>query len=254
MKQEVRKKEMIDIIAKSQKEFDKNLKNKNVMFIFEDNQGNINKVEVMFPIGCFYHLTGTNVYDKNNKIVNSYKFYNLLKGNKINSMKIQPKNKTTYYKLDVLPQLMRIDRNANMIGEFIGNNLFLKTEKVAGNVNACMGVVKNNSLENIYVPNTILKEDIRKITNEKNKIIGIMKKGINEGLYEEVTYLKNNYEVIQILKGGGFAEVVNYIKLRSNDKLISRKICEFKKSLIEELQKVKFIGTEKFEITIVPTN
>lgn len=254
MKQEYIKKEIINIISKSQKEFDENLKNKNVMFVYEDNKGNVDKVEVVLPVSCFYHLTGVMAYDKDNKLINSYKFYNLLNKNRISSMNIKIKNKTTYYKLNVLPQLMKIDRNANMIGEFVGNNLYLRTEKVAGNVNACMGFIKNTKLESVYIPNTILKEDIRKITSNRNKIVGIMKKDINDELYEEITYLKNNYEVIQIIKCGKFAKVVNYIKLKSNDKLISKKILEFKKVLIEELKKVEFIGKEEVKFYPIQTN
>lgn len=50
--------EMIDNISKCQKEFNTNLKNKKVMFVYENQDRKIRKEEMFFPISSFYHLTG----------------------------------------------------------------------------------------------------------------------------------------------------------------------------------------------------
>ena len=102
-------------------------------------------------------------------------------------------------KLQVLPQLMKIDRNSTMIGDFNNSNLYLQTKKIIGNVNACMGFIKD-SKSSLYIPNTTLKSDIRDITNNTNKIVAILKKDANKILYDEMTYLKQNYIVKDILK------------------------------------------------------
>ena len=75
--------EMIDIISKSHKEFNTNLKNKKVMFVFESQDRKIKKEEMFFPISSFYHLTGIKAYDLEGKELSSYNFYNLLHKNRI---------------------------------------------------------------------------------------------------------------------------------------------------------------------------
>ena len=163
MKKKDIQKQIIKQISTNQKIFDKNLKNKTLMFIYEKLNRSIGKEEMFFPASTFYHLTGIKAYDINNKLMNSYKFYDLLQKGRIDRMKLESKNSTTFYKLEVLSQLTKIDRNAKMIGDFCGSNILLQTEKVAGNINACIGFVKD-SKQSIYVPNTALKEDIRNIT------------------------------------------------------------------------------------------
>lgn len=68
-------KEFMDIIAKCQIEFEKSLKNRKVMFIYENKDKTIGKEEMFFPTTSFYHLTGVRAYDSNNKLLNSYTFY-----------------------------------------------------------------------------------------------------------------------------------------------------------------------------------
>ncbi len=219
------RKKFMDVIVKSQKEFEKNLKNKKLMFIYEKYDKEIGEEEIFFPTTCFYHLTGINAYDSNDKLLNSYKFYKLLQDGGIDESKLETKNEKTYYKLEVLPQLMKIDRAANMIGNFTGHSLFLQTNKLIGNVNACMGFIKNE--QNIYVPNTALKIDIRDISNDRKKIIAVLKKEINDKLYKNVTYLKQKYQVIEILQNQCINKKVDIDNMYSTDKKIESKICEF---------------------------
>lgn len=231
--------EMFNIISKCLKDYDKNLKNKKVMFIIESKDKRISKEEVFFPKSSYYHLTGVVLYDKYGKKINSYDFYDLIKSQRLNlkTHKIKSKDNTTDLKLEVLPQLMRIDKMANMIGEFANFNMFLQTEKIAGNVNACMGFVRDHEL-NTYVPNTVLKKDIRDITNNSNKIIAILKKDLTENLYKNITYLKHNYEVVDILKNKEINKNIDIENIYSDDKNTDRKIYEFlynnKEQCIEE--------------------
>ncbi|MFR5683831.1 MAG: PBECR4 domain-containing protein [Clostridia bacterium] len=55
---------MIETLSRCQKEFEKNLKNKKIMFIYENKNRSIDKEEMLFPISCFYHLTGIKAFDK----------------------------------------------------------------------------------------------------------------------------------------------------------------------------------------------
>ena len=55
-----------------------------------------------------------------------------------------------------------------------------------------MGFIKNKNYE---IPNTILKEDIRKITNEQFRVVRIYRKGVKEKQYIEQTYSNKKIDI-----------------------------------------------------------
>lgn len=230
MKQELRQREILNTVYKCLKDYDQNLKNKNIMFVVEMKDKNLIKEEVYFPKSSYCHLTGVIILDCNGRKLNSFEFYNLIKKGTItiNKYKIISRNNTMDLKLQVLPQLMKIDRMATMIGDFNNSNLYLQTKKIIGNVNTCMGFIKD-SKSNLYIPNTTLKSDIRDITENTNKIVAILKKDANKILYDEMTYLKQNYKVADILKNEEITENIDLKKLNSLNGSIQRKIEEFLK-------------------------
>lgn len=235
MREFLAKKEIINIISSCQKEFDKNLRNKKLMFIYENKDRSIGKEEMFFPITSFYHLTGVQAYDKGNELINSYKFYMLLREGGIDESKLKVKDDTTYYKLEILSQLMKIDKMASMIGTFSSFSILLQTDKIIGNVNACMGFVKDSEFK-MYVPNTVLKKDIRDVTDDRKKIIAVLKKDINEKLYKNITYLKQNYQINDILKNDGINENIDIGNLYSGDTNTEMKIYNFHYQQNELLQ------------------
>lgn len=221
-------KDTIDILSKSIKIYDKNLKNKKILFILESAKNKIESEEVFFGKRNFYHLTGIKATQKNGKELSANNFYDLLLKNRLNPNNITKKNNTTDLKLQVLQQLMYIDRAANMIGEYDEDKIILKTEKIAGNVKACMGFIKDKKM-NIYIPNTALKEDIRQITTERNKIVAILKKDLKDELYKNITFIKKNYEIIDILKNNKINKILDIKNLYSYNKEITNKIDKFKR-------------------------
>lgn len=217
--------EILSTISKCLKDYEKNLKNKKVMFIIENKDRTIDKIEVYFPKSCYYHLTGISLCRKDGRKINSYEFYDLLKSERLSLEKynIQKRDSTTDLKLQVLPQLMKIDRVANMIGNFSNYNLFLQTKKIAGNINACMGFIKD-SKSNIYVPNTVLKKDIRDITDNRAKIVAIFKKDVNDNFYKNITYLKQNFQIEDISKNKDLTLFIDFDNINSLSKNINKKI------------------------------
>ena len=151
---------------------------------------------------------------------------------------ITEKDNTTGLKLNVLGQLMKIDQVAKMLGNFNNTNILLQTEKIAGNVRACMGFVKDKKSK-MYVPNTALQKDIRDITDSTNKIIAILKKGIDEELYCNITYIKNDYLIERILKNNYIKEMIDVDKIYSNKMEINKKILEYKNETVEEKENKK---------------
>ena len=69
--------------------------------------------------------------------------------------------------------------------------------------------------------------DIRTITNNRSKIIAILKKEIKENLYNNITYLKSNYEIVDILKSDEVNKYIDIDNIYSYDKLIDKKIYNF---------------------------
>lgn len=226
MREILSKIEIINILSNCIKNYNENLKNKKVMFIIENKYRTLKLEEVFFGKRNFYHLTGIIAFDRNGKKLSSNNFYDLLLNGRINDMNIRKTDKTTDLKIQVLPQLMRLDRIASMIGDYDNSRIFLQTEKVAGGTNSCMGFVRDSKL-NIYVPNTALKIDIRDITNNRNKIVAILKKDIKDNLYKNITYLKQNYRINDILKGEELNGIIDIDNIYSADRDIDKKIYNF---------------------------
>lgn len=95
---------------------------------------------------------------------------------------------TTMLKLEILPSLITKNLSASMIGDYNSNKPKLYTEKLAGGVKACMGFVSDTA-SGFYVPNTVLKEDIRDNVSNWLRIIAIFRKPVAYKKYTEITYM-----------------------------------------------------------------
>ena len=82
----------------------------------------------------------------------------------------------------------------------------------------------SSAKNNLYIPNTTLKEDIRNITNNRNKIIAILKKDKNNLLYDNITYLKQNYGIADIIKNNEIANCIDLKELNSGNGSIQKRI------------------------------
>lgn len=190
------KEEALKIVLECSKKYYNNLENKRIMFIMQDKKKDINYMEAVFLPRNFLHLTGMNIINK--KIKSSTDFYNLCLKNQISISDFEfNSNGTTPIKLQILPQITQIQKISKMIGNYSDTKLYLSTQKLIGNVNICMGFVRK---ENYYIPNTALKEDIRNITDEQNKIVAILVKDVKDKKYKQLTYLDKNIELKSILQ------------------------------------------------------
>lgn len=80
-----------------------------------------------------------------------------------------------------------------MIGNYLGPKIELYTEKVAGTTSACLGLIQKNDH---YIPNSVIKEDIRSIVPKPpGKIYAIFKKKIGEDKYTQLTYKSKNITI-----------------------------------------------------------
>jgi len=96
---------------------------------------------------------------------------------------------TTRMKLMVFSIAMNIHKTAKMVGDYSGNKMRLNTDKISGNVSACIGFTKAKEYSGLYVPNTVLREDIRTVVHKPTKrILAIFRKPKDTKLYAECTY------------------------------------------------------------------
>lgn len=191
------KEQAIKIITVSAEKYRDELVNKTLLFICTDKHKHIVCYEFSFYSWNFKHLTGikTKQQDDDNAERNSATdFYN-----KCLSHKLSPNDfdfsddGTTHLKLDVLSSVLCKNLSANMIGTYNSNKPYLLTDKIAGSVKACIGFVVD-STQNCYVPNTLLKEDIRHTVYSYVQVIAAFRKDATEEKYNELTYRSKKVE------------------------------------------------------------
>ena len=124
MKKIYSKKKIIDTITNCAKDYKNNFENKKILFIVANKNQKLSAFEVaMFPIN-FHHLTGVDVIENGNKI-NSYRFYQRFLNNEVKTKNVQIKDNTSYLKLEILPQLMNLDKTVKMIGQYDNSRIYL---------------------------------------------------------------------------------------------------------------------------------
>lgn len=186
------KKQAINIISKCAKLYHQNLENCQIAFIYRDSNNNSEYTEVQFKAHNFMHFTGITPRVG----LNANDFYRYALNNKISEHDFSFKAAhTTELKLQILDVIMHIDTRARMIGNYTGSNIELYTEKVTGTTAACLGLIQKN---NCYIPNSVLKEDIRALVpRPPGKIYAIFKKKISDETYSQLTYKNNNLDIIK---------------------------------------------------------
>lgn len=184
------KKDAISIISKCATLYAANLCDRQLAFVYRDGNNQTGFVEVTFRSNNFMHFTGIDA----KKHIKANAFYRDALDKRLKESDIQFKNNhTTELKLQILQNIMNIPFSARMIGDYTGARLNLYTEKVAGGATACLGLILSGYE---YIPNTILKEDIRNIIQKPpGKIFAIFRKPIRQDIYTELTFRSGNVNI-----------------------------------------------------------
>lgn len=213
----MKKEAAIRIISSCAKDYQANLENKNLLFVFGTSK-NPQSFETIFSPRNFLHLTGVKINAQ--QINNSSDFY-------IKALKqvLQPTDfsfaadGTTEKKLSILPQVIRIYHNAKMVGEYNSIQSLLYTEKLAGTTVSCLGFVFDNGF---YIPNTALKEDIRKITHRpQQRMLAIFRKDVESNCYQELCYKAKGIDVSSISFPAHIKTLLSIDSLESTGKTFS---------------------------------
>lgn len=161
--------------------YDENLASKNFLVLYNVNDM-MHGVELECQRGNFVHLTGLNPIKISASI-----FYKKLVNNKVALSDFEmKKDGTTALKLSVIESMMDFSSGINMIGNIHNSCLDLHTEKLIGNIRACLGFVQIPN--GCYVPNTILKKDMRTISEKFYRVVAILSKPLTKNKYENIVY------------------------------------------------------------------
>ena len=179
--------------------------------------------------------------------------------NRCLSHKLSPKDfefsddETTHMKLSVLPYVINKNLNANMIGTYNLNKPNLYTDKIAGGIKACMGFVIDEN-HNSYVPNTLLKEDIRHIVNNYARVILVFRKDIHEDNYKELTYRVKNVTWDKVKIPEDIASLLLAGIISDTLMLKSPTATKIDERVVNDLVKITNLNPEKLAIEMFKAN
>ena len=164
------------------------------LFIYSVKDNAANFIEPNFQSHNFLHLTGmeyTGTADE---------FFAASLGQRLKYEDVSMrKSGATEVKLLVLPDLVDLPRTGRKIGFYNGTGFSLHTDVLAGNSYGCMGFVR--TYDGKYVPNTVLKKDMRSICDlPLHTIVTVLSKGKDEPLYSQIHHRdpRTDIEKLQI--------------------------------------------------------
>ena len=174
------KKKALSVVFSCAERYKTELVNRSLLFVCTDKHGCVHCVEVTFDASNFKHMTGLQTS------LDAGHFFSLCLDRRLSESDFEfAKDGTTRLKLDVLPQLVKKDLSANMLGDYNGSHVKLQTDKLAGGVCSCIGFVRAEG-SGRYVPNTVLKGDIRDKARNLCRIVATYRKARGEERYSEI--------------------------------------------------------------------
>lgn len=195
------KDDAVKIVVACAEKYKAELENKNLLFICIDKHKKSSYIEFAFHDYNYMHLTGLKGAHElrrgasrldggaADKELTATDFYKRCLEHKLSTNDfVFADDGTTPMKLDVLPFIICKNLAANMVGSFNSPHPKLYTEKVAGGERAYMGFVKD-SLSGEYVPNTVVKEDLRKSVSDYVRIVLAYRKEQKDEKYTERVYI-----------------------------------------------------------------
>lgn len=196
------KEQAVRIITECAKKYKEELLDRTLLFVCADKHKNIICFEFSFYSRNFMHLTGIKTKShpsdsdtaEATQNISAADFYNKCLSHKLSPDDFEfSDDGTTHMKLDILPSVLCKNLAANMIGKYNSSKPRLYTEKIAGGVKACMGFVVD-AVDGKYVPNTVLKEDIRNNVTDYLRVIEAYRRKTDDAAYKELTYRAKNID------------------------------------------------------------
>lgn len=195
----ITKTQAASLVVKYSQSYKNELNNKNLLFLCLDKHKNPVFYEFSFRERNYMHLTGlvpVVFRDINGALhkLTANEFYDKCISGTLTDVQFEfKKDGTTPLKLTLLPQILTKNLSAKMIGNYDKYTPLLQTDKLVGKIDGVIGF-EVDAKEGIYLPNTLLKANIKDLTNNTNRIIAAFRKDKNAEKYEELTYTAKNIE------------------------------------------------------------
>lgn len=221
------KKDIIKKLTEAATLYNKNLLDKNIMFIFENNDSSLSFVETIHKDFHLQHLTGIG-YKKS-----ASDFFKDSLNNTLSPKDIYiKKDKITFagLKLDVLISAMSINKVAKRIGDYNYSKPQVVVQKVVGNVSLCLGysdTSRTGKQLKYFYPKSLLKDKINYNTENPNKIVAILSKNDNKSLYDEITYFSNDMRFSRLFNDEEIGSMIDYENIFSTNKKYQEQIDNF---------------------------
>ena len=196
------KAEAIAIVVQCAQVYRRELDGKRLLFLCTDKHKRTIPIEFSFYGNNYLHLTGLKAprQPAAGRVAHLFAndFYQKCLAHKLSPSDFDfSEDGTTHRKLAVLPTIISKHLQAKMIGDYDSIKPRLYTEKVAGNTNACVGFILDQTMQQ-YVPNTVVQEDIRNLTSKTLRVIAAYRKDLSASHYEELTYQAKKVNLAEI--------------------------------------------------------
>lgn len=184
----MKKEEALKIILQSADLYQNNLCDQTLLIISADkSMKKTYAVEVLFEKTNFMHLTGIKFKKGANLPPDTFYTRCLSRRLSVKDFELSTDG-TTEMKLRVLPKIVASESlSANMIGDYHDRKPALITDKLAGNIKGCIGLVYDTGRKN-YAPNTVLNLDMRSSVINQQRIIAVYKKHKSDEFYSNLVY------------------------------------------------------------------
>lgn len=185
------KKKALEIIVEAAKQYDKWLKSNHFLIFYQKGKEQ-DFVEVGFRDLNFLHLTGIKTK------LSAQRFFSLCIDGKLSEKDFDLDTKgKAQQKLMVLPFLHELLYHNCMIGDFINSGVLIKSDYFVGDTKAVLSVGFRSG-KTVDMPDTLYKENVKKLIKPVCKVLAIFKKPYNQQTYTECTYCSKGINLSEL--------------------------------------------------------
>lgn len=200
-------------LYESAQHYKNNCEGKHLLFISYSKKNNKhNFIEVAFNKSNFLHLTGLKTS------LTAKHFYNRCINNKIsiNDFTVSKKG-ISRLKLDILPTLLSFKgKHFTMIGDYNGNGIALKADKITGNEIGFLAL--SEDVNGNFFPRSIIKAKTNEYTikDSHERILYICSKKFYENKYSNLLYTANPLKIEEYKIPQGIIQLLEHNLIPSN--------------------------------------
>ena len=192
------KKAALKIMISAAKDYEEKLNDRHFLIVYQKEK-DTKTVIVGFRDMNFLHMTG----------VKSKQFYSACLESKLSERDFEIDNRgKVQQKLMVLPYLADLLYHHCMIGDFINSGICIRADYFVGDTRAVLSVGFRTGKQTDF-PVTLYNEDVRKLSQPKNKVLAIFSKSYKDQLYDKCTYLAKNQSVHKLMVSNEICELIS---------------------------------------------